>query len=180
MVEAAGAKALTLHCRTRSQAHRGFADWTWLARVKKAISIPLIGNGDIMTPQDVKAMFNTGCDGVMIGRGAVANPWLFTQAKHFLATDELLPEPSISQRIDMCLNHLADACRLKDCRNPVLAFRKHYVGYLKGMPGISKLRADLMHLEKQEDVAERLRHYAMEHRDDLPTPSYKNPATVDP
>jgi len=162
MVEAAGAKMLTLHCRTRSQAHRGFADWTWLARVRKVISIPLIGNGDIMTPQDVKAMFATGCDGVMIGRGAVANPWIFTQARHFLATGELLPEPSIAQRIDMCINHLSEACRLKDCRNPVFAFRKHYVGYLKGMPGISKLRSDLMHLDTQEAVTSRLREYVLE------------------
>lgn len=160
MVEDCGAKMLTVHCRTRSQAHRGFADWTWLTRIKQAISIPLIGNGDILTPQDVKAMLDTGCDGVMIGRGAVSNPWIFTQAKHYLATGEIIPEPSIPQRIEMCIAHLADACRLKDCRNPVLAFRKHYVGYLKGMPGIAKLRADLMRLEDQESVTRRLKAFA--------------------
>jgi tRNA-dihydrouridine synthase B len=95
MVETAGAKMLTVHCRTRSQAHRGLADWTWLEKIKKAISIPLIGNGDVTTPQDVKAMFASGCDGVMIGRGAVSNPWIFTQAKHFLKCGELLPEPTL-------------------------------------------------------------------------------------
>ena len=159
MVEAAGAKMLTLHCRTRSQAHRGFADWTWLERVKKTISIPLIGNGDIMTPQDVKAMFATGCDGVMIGRAAVANPWIFRQAKHYLSTGELLEEIQIKERIDLCIEHLRNACALKNCRNPVLAFRKHYVGYLKGLPNISKLRSDLMQLEKIDDVINRLIDY---------------------
>jgi tRNA-dihydrouridine synthase B len=163
MVEASGAKMLTLHCRTRSQAHRGFADWTWLERVKKTISIPLIGNGDIMTPQDVRSMFATGCDGVMIGRAAVANPWLFKQAKHYLATGELLPEIPIKERIELCIEHLKNACALKSCRNPVLAFRKHYVGYLKGLPGISKLRSDLMQLENLDDVVKRLHAYAAEH-----------------
>jgi len=163
MVEAAGAKMLTLHCRTRSQAHRGFADWTWLERVKKSISIPLIGNGDIMTPQDVRSMFATGCDGVMIGRAAVANPWIFRQAKHYLSTGELLPAAGINDRIELCIGHLRNACTLKSCRNPVLAFRKHYVGYLKGLPNISGLRNDLMRLENLEDVIQRLNAYAAEH-----------------
>ena len=163
MVEASGAKMLTLHCRTRSQAHRGFADWTWLERVKKTISIPLIGNGDIMTPQDVKSMFATGCDGVMIGRAAVANPWIFKQAKHYLATNELLPAVPINDRIELCIEHLKNACAHKSCRNPVLAFRKHYVGYLKGLPGISRLRNDLMKFETLEDVVKRLNAYAAEH-----------------
>jgi tRNA-dihydrouridine synthase B len=163
MVEAAGAKMLTLHCRTRSQAHRGFADWTWLERVKKTISIPLIGNGDIMTPQDVRSMFATGCDGVMIGRAAVANPWIFKQAKHYLKTGELPTEIPIKEKIELCIEHLKNACAIKDCRNPVVAFRKHYVGYLKGMPNISKLRSDLMALETLEDVVNRLNAYANEH-----------------
>jgi tRNA-dihydrouridine synthase B len=159
MVEAAGAKMLTVHCRTRSQAHRGLADWSWLEKIKKSISIPLIGNGDVMTPQDVKAMFATSCDGVMIGRGAVSNPWIFGQAKHYLKTGELLPEPTLEQKIDLCIEHLKASCQVKDCRNPVLAFRKHYVGYLKGLPGIAKLRSDLMCLETQEQVETRLRQF---------------------
>lgn len=157
MVEAAGAKMLTLHCRTRSQAHRGFSDWQWLERVKKVISIPLIGNGDIMTPQDAKAMLATGCDGVMIGRGAVANPWIFKQIKHYLQTGEVLPAASVKERIELCIDHLENACRHKTCRNPVLAFRKYYVGYLKGLPGVSKLRDELMQLDTVEDVSARLR-----------------------
>ncbi|MFH0754925.1 MAG: tRNA dihydrouridine synthase DusB [Candidatus Omnitrophota bacterium] len=163
IIEAAGAKMLTLHCRTRAQAHRGFADWSWLERIKKSISIPLIGNGDIITPQDVKAMFATGCDGVMIGRGAVANPWIFKQAKHFLETGESMPEPAIREKVSLCIEHLELACKFKDCRHPVLSFRKHYVGYLKGLPGISRLRADLMKLETLDSVRERLKEYADEH-----------------
>ncbi len=159
MVEAAGAKMLTLHCRTRAQAHRGFADWAWLERIKKCISIPLIGNGDIISPMDVKAMFATGCDGVMIGRGAVANPWIFQQAKHYLKTGETLPDASIEDRIKLCICHLEDACRNKSCRNPVLAFRKHYVGYLKGLPGVSKLRTELMQLDTLDAVVTRLNAY---------------------
>jgi tRNA-dihydrouridine synthase B len=159
MVEACGARMLTLHCRTRSQAHRGFADWSWLERIKKTITIPLIGNGDIMTPQDVKAMFATGCDGVMIGRGAVANPWLFRQAKHYLATSDLLDPAPIRERIDVCIEHLSHACEFKACRNPVLAFRKHYVGYLKGLPSIAKLRSELMRLDTFDSVVACLRAY---------------------
>jgi tRNA-dihydrouridine synthase B len=164
MVEAAGARMLTVHCRTRSQAHKGLADWTWLTKIKKVISIPLIGNGDVMTPQDVKNMFATGCDGVMIGRGAVSNPWIFQQAKHYLKTGELLPEITIQDKIQLCLEHLKASCQTKTCRNPVLAFRKHYVGYLKGLPGIAKLRSDLMQLENLEDVEARLKKFVQEQK----------------
>jgi tRNA-dihydrouridine synthase B len=147
MVEAAGARMLTVHCRTRSQAHRGLADWAWLTRIKKVLSIPA-----------------TGCDGIMIGRGAVSNPWIFHQAKHYLKTSELLPEPTIQKKIQLCLEHLKASCQTKTCRNPVLAFRKHYVGYLKGLPGIAKLRSDLMQLEKLEDVEARLKRFVAEQK----------------
>lgn len=159
MVEAAGAQMLTLHCRTRSQAHRGFADWSWLERLKRSITIPLIGNGDVMTPLDVKAMFATGCDGVMIGRGAVANPWIFQQSKIYLDKNTLPEAATIKERIDTCIAHLRLSCELKSCRNPVIAFRKHYVGYLKGLPGIAKLRTDLMKIEAIDSAIDRLHAY---------------------
>lgn len=159
MVEDAGAKMLTLHCRTRSQAHRGFAEWSWLEKVKRSISIPLIGNGDITTPKDVKTMFETGCDGVMIGRGAVSNPWIFRQAKHYLNTGELLPPPSINERIEVCIEHLKYSCQVKTCRKPVVAFRKHYAGYIHGMPNISRLRADLMTIEDLDTAVDRLKTF---------------------
>jgi len=162
MIEAAGAQALTLHCRTRSQAHSGFADWSWLEKIKKTISIPVIGNGDITCPEDVKAMLETGCDGVMIGRGAIANPWIFKQTKHFLATGEHLPEPSIEEKIQICIEHLKLNVQYKDEKYGVMTFRKHYVGYLKGLPNITPVRSDLMQCTMLEQVIERLQKYLEE------------------
>jgi len=162
MVEQAGAQALTLHCRTRSQAHNGFADWSWLEKIKKAVSIPVIGNGDVTTPEDVKAMFETGCDGVMIGRGAIANPWLFKQAKHYMKTGELLPEPSIEEKLRMCIDHLKLNVEHKGEKYGVQTFRKHYVGYLKGLPNISQVRTELMQCAGLQQVIDRLNKYLEE------------------
>ncbi|MBF0510798.1 MAG: tRNA dihydrouridine synthase DusB [Candidatus Omnitrophica bacterium] len=159
MVEAAGAKALTLHCRTRSQAHSGFADWSWLEKIKKIISIPLIGNGDITSADDAKAMLETGCDGLMIGRGAIANPWIFKQIKHFLNTGAHLPEPDILEKIKLCIEHLKLNVESRGEKYGVQTFRKYYVGYLKGLPNISKVRSDLMKLTQLDQVVEKLEIY---------------------
>ena len=162
MVEDAGAKALTLHCRTRSQAHSGFADWSWLEKIKKVISIPVIGNGDITCPEDAQAMLETGCDGVMIGRGAIANPWIFKQTKHFLQTGEHMPEPSIEEKIQICVEHLKLNVQYKGEKYGVQTFRKHYVGYLKGLPNIAPVRSELMQLTMLEEVIGRLQRYLNE------------------
>jgi len=96
MCEQVGIQALTVHCRTREQGHRGAVDFSWIPRIKEAVSIPVIVNGDIVTPEDVRNAFtSTGCDAVMIGRGAVSNPWIFQQARHFLATGAHMPEPTV-------------------------------------------------------------------------------------
>jgi tRNA-dihydrouridine synthase B len=168
MVEQAGAQALTLHCRTRDQAHNGFADWSWLEKIKKVISIPLLGNGDVTTPEDVKAMLETGCDGVMIGRGAIANPWIFKETKHYLKTGEYLPEVSIEERIQTCLEHLKLNVEYKDEKYGVQTFRKHYAGYLKGLPNISLVRSDLMQYTSLEQVVQRLNKYLEETQYVLP------------
>ncbi|MBN1869380.1 MAG: tRNA dihydrouridine synthase DusB [Candidatus Omnitrophica bacterium] len=160
MVEQAGAKAITVHCRTRSQAHQGIADWHWLEEIKKAVSIPVIGNGDITGPEDVKRMFETGCDGVMIGRGAMANPWIFRQAKYFLKTGQFLPEPTLNEKINLCIEHLKLAVQLKGMRNGIIPFRKYYLGYLKGVPNIAKLRRDLMQLVDLNQIIERLLQFS--------------------
>jgi len=162
MVEAAGAKALTLHCRTRSQAHSGFANWSWLEKIKKVISIPVIGNGDITCPEDVQAMLETGCDGVMIGRGAIGNPWIFKQTRHFLKTGEHMPEPSIEEKIKICIEHLKLNVQYKEEKYGVLTFRKHYVGYLKALPNIATVRSDLMQYTTMNPVIERLQKYLEE------------------
>jgi tRNA-dihydrouridine synthase B len=162
MVEAAGAKALTLHCRTRSQAHRGFADWSWLEKIKKVISIPVIGNGDITCPEDVRAMLETGCDGVMIGRGAIADPWIFKQTKHYLEFGEHMPGPSIEERIRICIEHLKLNVQYKDEKYGVQTFRKHYAGYLKGLPNSAPVRSALMQYTTIGPAIERLQKYLKE------------------
>jgi len=157
MVEQAGAKALTVHFRTRAQAHnKSPADWTWIEKLKKATSLPIIGNGDVITPEDVKRMFELGCDGVMIGRGAISNPWLFKQAQHFLKTGNHLPTPSLKEKIDLCIEHLKLAVRFKGLRYGIIPFRKYYSGYLKGIPNVAKLRGDLMQLVELEKIVGRL------------------------
>jgi tRNA-dihydrouridine synthase B len=126
------------------------------------ISIPIIGNGDITCPEDVQAMLETGCDGVMIGRGAIANPWIFKQSKHFLETGEHMPEPSIEEKIQTCIEHLKLNVEYKGEKYGVQTFRKHYVGYLKGLPNITPVRSELMQYTMQEQVIERLQTYLNE------------------
>jgi tRNA-dihydrouridine synthase B len=104
--EEAGIAALAIHCRTRDMGHSGAADWHWVEKVKRNATIPIILNGDVETPQDVRDAFQTGCDAVMIGRAAIANPFLFRQAKTFMATGVEEPPPSIRERIELCLEHL--------------------------------------------------------------------------
>ncbi|MBL8014043.1 MAG: tRNA dihydrouridine synthase DusB [Candidatus Omnitrophica bacterium] len=162
MVEQAGAQVLTLHCRTRAQAHNGFADWEWLAKVKQTVKIPVIGNGDVTTPEDAKAMLETGCDGVMIGRGAIANPWIFREIKHYLTTGEHLPPPTVEERIRVCLEHLKMSVDHELPHNAVIPFRKYYAGYLRGLPNIAAVRSDLMQLKEYNAVVDRLSAYMKE------------------
>ena len=169
MVEQAGAQALTVHCRTRAQAHRGFADWSWLEKIKKIISIPLIGNGDITTPEDVKRIFETGCDGVMIGRGAIANPWIFEQSKYYLKTGQLLPEATMQEKIQLCVEHLKLSVQYKGSRDGIITFRKFYAGYLRGLPDVAKLRSDLMPINNFQEIIDRL--YQFQEQSSYLTPS---------
>lgn len=145
MCEAVGIKALTVHCRTRDQGHKGEVDYSWIPKIKEAVSIPIIVNGDIVSPQNVKNVFDTtGCDAVMIGRGAVLNPWIFRQAKQFMATGELLPDPTIEERVTLLREHLKLSVEYKGERAGVIELRKHYSGFLRGMPHVSKIRMELM------------------------------------
>ena len=145
MCEHVGIRAITVHCRTRDQGHRGSVDYSWIPRIKEAVSIPVIVNGDVVTPQNVANVFTTtGCDAVMIGRGAVMNPWVFSQAKHFLKTGELTSEPTLRERVDLLGEHLRLSVDYKGERVGVIELRKHFAGYLRGIPGISRLRAELM------------------------------------
>ncbi|HEY6951766.1 MAG TPA: tRNA-dihydrouridine synthase, partial [Bacteroidota bacterium] len=175
MVEQAGAAALTIHCRTRAQGHKGEPDYTRIPEVKTAVSIPIIVNGGVDEPQHVKRVFDeTGCDGVMIARGAINNPWIFRQAKHFLRTGELPVQPTLDERIALLNEHLDLCVDYKGERGAVIEFRKHYAGYLKGFPNASKTRIELMQFVEKAPVVEHLNKYlAWAHQQDpFPTPAF--------
>ena len=160
MAQDQGAQALTVHCRTKTQAYKGKADWTWLEKIRKATSLPLIGNGGIITPEDAKTIFNLGCDGVMIGRAAISNPWIFNQVKYYLKTGVHLPEASLPDRINLCLEHLDLSIQFKGKKAGVVDFRKHYAGYLTGFPFVAKLRAALIALSDPDEIMRQLKDFA--------------------
>ena len=160
MVEQTGVTAMTIHCRTRSQAHKGDPDFSWILKAKSAVSIPVIANGSLETPEKIRNVFKeTGCDGVMIGRGAIENPWIFIQAKHFLATGDILPEPTLEERFRVLMEHLQLSVECKGERKGVIEFRKHYTGYLKGLYGASKVRQEMMMYVDLEPIMVRLLKY---------------------
>ncbi len=159
-----GIAALTVHCRTRKQGYTGDADWSWLPRIKEASPIPLIANGDIETPAHAKECLDLGCDGVMIGRGAIHSPWIFSHIKHYLATGELLPDLSLAERIEMCIRHLSDSATYRGERRGCMTFRRHYAGYLKGVRNIANLRRDLMEFDEVAPIRERLYRFLEEYK----------------
>lgn len=157
MCESIGVSALTIHCRTREQGHKGEVDYSWIPRIKEAVSIPIIVNGDIVTPENVQSVFaSTGCDAVMIGRGAISNPWIFKQARHFLETGALLPEPNLQERVELLKEHLRLAVEHKGERTGVIELRKHYAGFLRGMPHVSKIRMELMQCTEAAPILDHL------------------------
>jgi tRNA-dihydrouridine synthase B len=161
MIEDAGAAALTVHCRTRDMGHDGEADWTWIPKIKQVVNIPVILNGDVKTPQDVKRAFDmTGADAVMIGRAAIGHPFIFRRAKQFMATGEEPPEVHHRERITTCLEHLKLELAWKPQRRAIHEFRKHYGGYLKGLPYNAPVRQDVVRSESYDEIEERMLRYA--------------------
>lgn len=153
IIEQAGASALALHGRTREQYYSGKADWDIIKKVKEAIGIPLIGNGDIKTPEDAKAMFEmTGCDAVMIGRAAQGNPWLFKRTVHYLKTGELLPEPTFEERQEVILRHAHMLAEYKGEHIGMKEMRAHLMAYIKGIRGAAELRKQMTSVSTVEDV----------------------------
>ncbi|MGI6031313.1 MAG: tRNA dihydrouridine synthase DusB [Eubacteriales bacterium] len=156
MAEAAGASAVCVHGRTRSQFYAPSADWDIIARVKQAVSIPVIGNGDVTTPQEAKALLEqTGCDAIMVGRAALGNPFLFGQIAAYLERGELLPPPTPLEKIQVARQHLRLMAEKKGERVAMLEARKHIAWYCKGLPhsGVIKAAANtIVSLEDMERV----------------------------
>jgi nifR3 family TIM-barrel protein len=141
MVERAGGSAVALHGRTRVQMYEGKANWDIIREVKQSINIPLIGNGDVQSPQDAKRMLDeTGVDGVMIGRAALGDPWMIYRTVKYLENGELMGEPSVREKIDVCILHLDRLIALKNEHIAVREMRKHAAWYLKGVRGNAKVR----------------------------------------
>jgi tRNA-dihydrouridine synthase B len=153
-MQEAGARAFTLHARTRTQMFSGKANWDEIARVVEALEIPVIGNGDIVTADDVVRMVrHTGCAGVMIGRGAFGNPWLFRDAQALLRGEPRPPAPTPAERFQVALEHARLAIRLQgDSRKTVIEFRKHFGWYTKGLHGASDLRQQLFQVESMAEA----------------------------
>jgi len=163
LAEQAGAAAVSVHGRTREQFYSGQADWSIIRQVKQAVAIPVIGNGDIRTPQDAKRILNeTGCDGIMIGRGAQGNPWIFRQVTHYLSTGQILPQPTLSERIEMLLRQLAMLVRHKGEYIGIREMRSHAAWYTKGLPSSAELRLKFNQAMSKEDFIRIMEEYRLE------------------
>ncbi|KEZ49663.1 MULTISPECIES: tRNA dihydrouridine synthase DusB [Metabacillus] len=162
-VEKAGGKAVAVHGRTRVQMYEGTADWAIIKEVKESVGIPVIGNGDVETPQDAQRMLDeTGVDGVMIGRAALGNPWMIYRTVHYLETGELISEPSVREKMDVCKLHLDRLVALKGEKTAVREMRKHAAWYLKGIRGHAIVRNAVNTTETRDEIVNLLDEFTLQ------------------
>jgi nifR3 family TIM-barrel protein len=164
-----GVKAISIHGRTRQQLYKGEADWTLIGKIKNnpRIHIPIFGNGDIDTPEKALEYKNRyGVDGIMIGRAAIGYPWIFREIKHYLATSETLPPPTLTERLQACRKHLYGSVSWKGEKLGILEMRRHYASYLKGLSHVKEYRTRLVMTENLLEIGDILseveEHYTRE------------------
>lgn len=163
IAQESGAAAITVHGRTREQMYRPPADLDIIAAVKATVSIPVIGNGDIFAPKDAKRMYDyTGCDLVMVGRGALGTPWIFNQIEQFLDTGSYAPDPDVKTRMEVMSRQIKLICEQKGEHRGMREARKHAAWYMKGLRGAAALRGETCNLEHLEDI-KRLIELAIEY-----------------
>ena len=160
IAEANGAQAVAVHGRTREEFYQGQADWEIIKEVKKALEIPVIGNGDVFGPEDAQAMIEaTNCDGIMIGRGAKGNPWIFKRVAKYLTTGEIPDMPSPQQKIDTAIDHLRKLVEYKGEYVGVREMRKHAAWYLKGLKNCTVIKDKVNQTESLEEMSSLLKEY---------------------
>lgn len=152
-VERAGGQAVALHGRTREQMYTGTANWDIIKQVKEEVNIPVIGNGDVFTPEDAKRMLeHTRCDGVMIGRAALGNPWMLYRTVEYLTNGNLLPEPDAKEKIRIAIVHMDRLIALRNEAVAVREMRKHMAWYLKGLRGAAKIKDRVMEATSRDEM----------------------------
>jgi len=163
IIEKAGASAIAVHPRTRAQGYSGNADWNIIKQVKENVSIPVIGNGDVVSCYDAKRMLEeTGCDAVMIGRGVLGNPWLIKECVDYLEKGIEPEEISIEEKINMIKKHLTLLEKTKDEKRSLLEIRSHAAWYLKGIPNGSKIKNQIFQSKSTKEIIDLLDNYKME------------------
>lgn len=160
IAEQAGASAVTIHGRTRSEFYTGKADWDIIKKVKQSVNIPVIGNGDIVDEESALQMFEkTGVDGIMIGRGSFGNPWIFRNIKHYLETAEKLPQPTNNEKLEVMEKHIELAVKEKGEDVAIKELRKHIAWYTKNLKNSSEFRNSINKVEKKEELISKLEEY---------------------